>query len=924
MIDWRHIVIEHARRTGAEALPAHAIDEIAAHLDDLYAAAVAAGASPDRARASAMAALDEAPLRGLGGPARRRRPPAAPAGLGPVHRTSPFGGRSMIDAVRLACRQFVRHPGFAAITVLVLGLAIGAGVAVYTVVDAVLLRPLPYREPDRLVGIWDTNHERGLRHERISPVNFMDYRALEVFEDAAAWWRPDVNLTDPGVDPVRVNAVETGANLFRVLGAGPQLGPGFPADGPMFSPDLIAVISDRLWRSRYQADPGIIGRSIRLNGVSYAVVGVMPPRFDFPGDIDVWQRSRWDFHNHSRGAHFMEAVARLAPGVSLASADAAAAGLAQRLEQDFARTNRAWGVRLISLMEDQLGYYRPALFVLFGAVGLLMLIGCLNVASLLLTRALSREREVAVRTALGASPRHLLAQLLAESSVLAAAGAIVGTLAAVAALPLLIALTPVEIPRLDEAALNWRVLVFAVGAAVAMTLIFGIVPAIALMRRNVTTDLKSGERGSSRTTRVVYRALVAGEVAVACALLIASGLLVRTVSRMMEVPVGVGTTGVMTASVQLAPPGSSAPTDFATAVASWQTTAATYDALLGHVRSQPGVRAAGAANFLPLDPGWRVPFTIEGQPPVAVEEQPQAQIHSVSEGFFEAIGAPIVAGRSIAGTDRTGHAGVVVVNQTFARRFLGDGNPIGKIYRTTTRGIGPLGFNLLTPPPTAPVPGGTAPPPVLMRFEIVGVVSDVRNVPLAQPIEPAVYFSAHQFPFRAMFLAVDAAEPAAGIAAMQSALRSAAPAVPLADARTWEARMSGRTGEPRLLMTVLVFFGVLAGGLAVLGVYGLFSWMVALRQRELAIRLTLGARPGGIGWLVTRQAFVLVGIGLAIGWLLVRAADASLARVLFEVAPGDPSTAVAVVAMLLGASMLACVAPALRAMRVVLTDSLRD
>jgi hypothetical protein len=346
--------------------------------------------------------------------------------------------------------------------------------------------------------------------------------------------------------------------------------------------------------------------------------------------------------------------------------------------------------------------------------------------------------------------------------------------------------------------------------------------------------------------------------------------------------------------------------------------------MLAHIRSQSGVRAAGASNFLPLDPGWRVPFAIEGQPPMPVDEQPQAQIHSVTDGFFEAIGARSLAGRLFAPTDRTGHGGVVIVNETFAKRHLADRSAVGTVFLTAARGIGPLGLNLLAPPPRPTAPGQTLPPLPPMRFEIVGVVSDIRNVPLAQPIEPAVYFSAHQFPFRAMYLAVDAGDRAAAVAAMQSGLRAVAPTVPLADAKTWADRFAGRTGEPRLLMTVLVFFGVLAGGLAVLGVYGLFSWLVALRQRELAIRLTLGARPGRIGWLVTRQALALVGAGLLAGWVIVRAADAALAHVLFDVAPGDPSASVAAVVMMLAASMLASAAPIVRAMKVQLTESLRE
>ena len=324
----------------------------------------------------------------------------------------------MLPAIRLALRQFRNHPTFALVTILVLGLATGASVAVYTVLDTVLLRPLPYHEPDRLVTIWETNHEQGLAREPLSPVNFMDYAGLDVFDGAAAWWRPDVNLVEPGGEPMRVRTVETGANFFSVLGVSPQLGPGFPNGGPLFSTELIAVISDRLWRERYSAAPEIIGRQIVLNGRSYTVVGVMPPRFDFPGDIDVWQRSSWDFRQHSRNAHFMEAVGRLKPSATHDEAQAAITSLTRKFETDFPSTNKSWSARIVPLLEDKLGYYRPALIVVFGAVGLLAVIGCLNVASLILTRALGREREVAVRTALGASRRHLIAQLFAEASVI--------------------------------------------------------------------------------------------------------------------------------------------------------------------------------------------------------------------------------------------------------------------------------------------------------------------------------------------------------------------------------------------------------------------------------------------------------------------------------------------------------------------------
>jgi putative ABC transport system permease protein len=899
-INWRQIVLRRARETGAEDLPVHAVDELAEHLEDLYSSARQAGLSDDDARRRALAALDESRLGSIVGSRRRTR--------------LSLRSFSMSHAFRLALRQFRHHPTFALVTMLVLGLGVGAGVTVYTIVDSVLLRPLPYREPDRLVMLWDTNHEKGLRHEPISPVNFMDYRALDVFESGAAWWRPDVNLVEPGEDPVRVRAIETGANLFEVLGVRPQIGPGFPANGPMFHADLIAVVSDRLWRSRYHADPGLIGRQIQLNGAPYMVVGVMPARFDFPGEIDVWQRSRWDFRQHSRAAHFMEAVMRIRSDADLPRAEAAATGLAARLESGFPNSNRAWGVRLVSLLDDQLGYYRPALIVLSSAVALLMTIGCLNIASLLLTRALSREREIAVRTALGATPRHLSVQLLAEALILSLAGAAVGVLATFVALPMVQAAVPVTIPRLQEATVNVRALGFALAFAVGATLVFGLVPALVLLRRRVSTGLRTGERGVSRSSRLIYRLLVVGEVAMACALLVSSGLLIRTVDRMMQVPTGVDAAKTLIASVQLSSgPGNAIYND-------WNAVASTYGSILERLRQERAVKAAGASNFLPLDPGWRMPFSIEGEPLARPDERPQAQFHTVSDGYFEAMGVGLASGRGFVPQDTAQTTAVIIVNETFARRFASSRAVIGQQLMTDLRGIGPLGRNLMAPPqPAAPAP----PAPAFSRFEIVGVIRDVKDVPLSQPTEPAVYFTARQFPFRAMYLAIAAADTASAMTALQASLRDAAPGVPFTDVRTWEERVRAKTAEPRLLMMMLVFFGALAAVLAVLGVYGLFSWSVALRRRELAIRLTLGAKPAGVAALVVRQGALLVAAGLGGGWLIVAAANQAISRVLFGVTSADPASVGIASGVLLLASLVACVPPAIRAMRVQPVEGLR-
>jgi putative ABC transport system permease protein len=893
-MEWQRRVQERAAASGVD-LPRATIDEIAMHLEDLYAAARTEGLDHDAGLARATAALEESGFSVLKRHAAR------------TEQTPHTTSLNLVGALRIALRQFRNQPTFALVVVLVLGLGTGAATTVFTAVDAVVLRPLPFTAPDRLVTLWDTNTEKGLAHDPISPVNFMDYRALPVFKDAAAWWRPGVNLIDPGLDPVRVTTIEVSANLFDLLGVRPQIGAGFPANGPFFvRKEPIVVISDRLWRTRYNADPSIVGRQLSLNDTAWTVVGVMPPKFNYPGDIDVWQRLQWDLKQHSRAAHFMEAVARLNDGVTFDEAQSAVATLGLQLQRDFVNTNKGWSARLVPLLDEQLGYYRPALIVMFGAVGLLLVIGLFNVASLLLTRALSRDREIAVRIAMGAAPRQLVTQLLSESLVLSAAGALVGLAAAAVTLPLILNLTPIDIPRLDEAKVDVRALGLAAGVVVVSTLLFGLVPALLLLKRQLAAELKSGERGSSRGARTIYSVLVAGEVALACALLVSSALLVRTVGGMMQTPTGVDADGVVTTTVQLSG------NEY-----TWPVVADTHARIIETIRQQSGVQAAGGSNFLPLEVGWRNPVGLVGEPPPPrPEDAPQVQMHSVSEGYFASMGAQLAAGRDFTPFDRSGTTPVLLVNETFARRYFPTGSAVGHFVATSATGIGPLGLNLIRarpqPPPDAP-PLPHLPP---TEFEIIGIVRDVRNVPLGQATEPAIYFSTRQFPFRELFLTVRAADQAAATSAIRNALKQVAPKVPMATTVTWGERFAKRTAEPRLLMTILTFFGALAAVLSALGVYGLFSWSVALRTRELAIRLTLGARPAAVGGLVVRQSVVLVIAGLVVGVVLIRLGEGALSRVLFGVTPGDAVSTMTASAVLLGAALIACIPPALRAMRV--------
>jgi putative ABC transport system permease protein len=904
-IEWRALVIRQARACGSDLSPSM-VAELAAHLEDLYLTAVEDGASQVEALQAAEDALRRSPLDVLAAEIRRQARDSRVRSSDDLARAHERRSLAMLYAVRIALRQFRTQPLFALLTVLVLGLGTGAAVTVYTVVDAVVLRPLPYRAPDRLVALWDSNAAKGLPHEPIAPVTFMDYRGLHSFSDAAAWWRPDVNLADPGLDPIRVKTVETSANLFAVLGVGPQLGGGFPQDGHLFSNDLAVVISAKLWRTRYGADRSMVGRQLKLNGSAFTVLGVMPDGFDYPGDIDVWERLSWDMAQHVREAHFMEAVARLRPGVDLTEARQEGIALAGRLGRQFADSNGGWAYQFVPLLDDQLGYYRPALLVMFGAVGLLLVIGCLNVASLLLARALARDREVAVRVALGATRRQIVTQLLAESLVLSVAGIGAGLAFSAVALPIIVALTPVTIPRLSEAAISGRVLVFAMGVAATTTIGFGLVPGLVLLRRQLGSHLREGDRGTSRGSQRLYQALVVGEVALACALLMGSALLVRTVRQMTQAPSGVAADHVLLASVQLS----------GASYREWQKVADTQAVLLERIRQQPGVFAAGATIRLPFETGWRTAFFMNDVKPAQDTDAPQAQIMSVSDGYFEAMGARLVSGRFFSPQDTSHTQGVAIVNEAFVRRYAGARAAIDQ--RVTTAGqIGPLGVSLTA----ITLPDGYLKP---QPAQIVGVVGDIPNAALGQPVEPTIYSPATQFPFRSMFFAVSSRDATTAATAVRRALHDVSPITPVGPTETWADRFGKRTAEPRVLMATLSAFGVLAAILASLGVYGLFSWSVASRRRELAIRLTLGARPARIGALILEQGVLLVTIGLAGGWLIVYAARGPLATLLFQVSPNDPASTMMAAGLLMAASLAACLPAARRAMRVNPVEGLRS
>jgi putative ABC transport system permease protein len=500
----------------------------------------------------------------------------------------------LLQDLRYGFRNLLKTPAFTIAATLALGLGIGATTAIFSVVNGVVLKPLPYGEPERLVALWEANHEKNLTHEPVSPVNFMDYRALsQVFSDAAAWWRPEVTLRDEAREPVTVNTIEVSGNFQAVLGVSPTLGAGFP-DDVFYSRDRVVMMSHRLWQSRFSSDPAIVGKTIRLNDDTYTVAGVMPAGFNFPGDTDLWYRLVWDLTRHSRGAHFMEAVARMRPGVTVAAAQRELDALTGRLGGEFVSTNRGWRARAIGLHEEIVGYFRSALYVLLAAVGLLLLIACINVASLLLARAAARAREVALRAAIGATRQRLIRQFLTESVVLAVGGGLVGVALAVGVMRGIVVATPIEVPRLGQVGIDARVLLFAAAIALATTVVFGLLPALFMSRVDLQQGLREGSRGSgAHASGRTHRVLVTAEVALAVMLLAGAGLLVRSVVRLTAEDPGFRPSGVMTTGIQLT----------GAAYGRWPEVEQFHSSLVEALQHQPGIEAAGASNFLPLAPG---------------------------------------------------------------------------------------------------------------------------------------------------------------------------------------------------------------------------------------------------------------------------------------------------------------------------------
>ncbi len=652
-----------------------------------------------------------------------------------------------------------------------------------------------------------------------------------------------------------------------------------------------AIISNRLWQSRFGGDRAVIGRAVRLNGFTYTVVGVMPPGFGFPGETDLWQGLAWDPSQHSRGAHFMEAVARLRPGVTTEQANRELAALGAQLGTAFPATNRSWHANAVQLDREVAGVFRPALFALLGASALLLLIACLNVANLVLARAAARRREVAVRAALGASRGRLVQLFFTENVVLAAAGAALGIVVATASVKGLLAWSPVHVPRADQVGIGGGVLLFATLIAFVTACVFGLGRAVRddVASRASAMCSKEGARGSGSRARGLRSALVVGEVALAVVLLSGAGLLVRSVMRLLGEDVGVDPTGVIAVNIQLPD----------AAYRDWEKVDQFFSRLGPALRAHPEVVSAGAANFLPLDPGWRIPYTVPGAAPAPAGDESQAQYHSADDGYFATLGVPIVRGRTFDEHDVATTPGVVVVNETMARRRLaGRGRGRETHLGSTATTIGPMGHRT--------VPGN--------EFEVIGVVRDVKNASLRTGTEPAIYFSIRQFPFRRMNLVVRGrADPAKITAIVREEMRRLDPTLPLGDVKPMTRVLAASVDPPRFVMFVMSAFAALAVTLAAVGIYGILTYAVTQRKREIGIRLALGAQPGSMLRMVLGEGIGLALAGCGIGVAGALVAGRALSGLLYGVTTWDPPTALAVTGIVLAVAFAACLIPGRRA-----------
>ena len=810
---------------------------------------------------------------------------------------------TLLQDIRFGLRMLLKSPSVSIVATIALALGIGANTAIFSVVNAVLLRPLPFPDSNSLMAVFETDTQRGQIRGSHSYPNFMDVRAQNtVFEHVACYHGADYILTGRG-EPARLQGLVATADLFSLLGVSPILGRTFlPDEDKPSDSGRVAILSEQLFRKRFNSDPSILNQAITLDGRTFTVVGVMPASFEFPiqnEPVELWTTIAGDASGEDpvsgqRGAHFLRAIGRLKPGVTQEQAQAELTTIAGRLEQQYPDTNTHRSLHVDSALTALIGDIRPALLILLGAVACVLLIACANVANLLLARATSRHKEMAIRSALGASRMRVIRQLLTESVLLSLVGGAVGLLLAVWWSDLLIALGKDDIPRAVHVGIDWRVLGFTLGVSLLTGLIFGLAPATHSSKSELVESLKDGGRGTSEGARRnrVRNLLVVSELAVAVVLLVVAGLLIQSLWRLRNVNSGLQPNNVLTFNVAV--PEIKYKSD--------QQSQFFID-LKSRLESTPGVQSASAIYPLPLS-GERfvISFEIEGRP-MAPKDHPSADFFTTGVRYFRTMGIPLIKGRDFDDRDKHGSTPVVIVTETFARQFFPNEDPIGKRIKP---GISSIENEDST-----------------MR-EIVGVVGDVRNRSLNTESKPAYYVPQTQVPFSQMVGVVrTSSEPRSMISAVTKLVGGMDGDVPLFGVKSMEEYMAASVAAPRFNTTLLSIFAGVALVLTIVGLYGVMSYSVVQRTNEIGIRLALGAQTRDVLLMIIKQGSKLIVVGLVIGLAGAYAATRVIASLLFGVTTKDPFTFVAAAVLLAIVALLACYVPAWRATKVDPLEALR-
>ena len=796
---------------------------------------------------------------------------------------------TFLQDIRYGLRMLRKAPGFTLVVVLTLALGIGANTAIFSVVYAVLLRPMPFPRADRLISVFETCPSKGITHYTASPPDFFDWRDQNrVFASIAAYLRSPKALTDRG-EAARIRTVSASPALFTVLGVRPLLGRTPREDEAQKGREHVVVLSHALWQSRFGGDRNVIGQTARLDGESYEVIGVMPAGFQFPlSGSDAWVPLSLGDVSSQRGAHYLSVLARLKDGVAVEQSRSEMQTIGDRLAAAYPKTNEGWSASANAYHDAVVGKVRPALLILLAAVGLVVLIACTNVANLLLARANERSREVAVRTALGAAPWRLIRQLLTESLLLGLLGGVAGLLVAAWGIAGIVRFGPKDIPRLESLALNGEVLVFCFGLSLLTGLIFGIIPAIRASRSDLNQALKAGARSVGDHRRDWVRGwLVTGELALSLVLLTGAVLLLRSFGRLTQVDPGFNATNLLVFNLSL--PEAAYPDGNRVAQFS--------DALLRNLQALPNVEVAGTIFPQPMSGNeFSSTFSVKGAPP---EEQGldvgrSVEVRVASRDYFRAMQIPLLRGRGFGDTDRRDSPHVLVLSQHAAQRFFAKDDPIGKEMKIDAR----PGYDKLS-------------------GEIIGVVGDVHDFGLDVAPPPDVYALSDQGgvgDFNVMLRT--RGDPMALANAVRSEVHSLDQNVPVADMSTMDDVLGQTLGERRFYMLLLGLFAAVALALAAVGVYGVIAYSVSRRTQEIGVRLALGARPGQVLWMVFSQSARLAALGIAGGLIATMLATRLLSGLLFGITAQDPVSLVGATLGLAGIALLSGLHPARRATRV--------